>query len=209
MQEKRPKVSIILAAYNTFEYISDCLASIPERDDIEVILVDDASDDGTEIELIKYCRDHKGCIFIHNDENIGVALSRNEALDIAFGDYVTILDSDDSYVTDVFEDILDNELVADLVYFDLRINNGDIWKSKPETRFSMMDHCVLINRELIGDHRYPNKKQGSGYLLNIDIQKELDKRGGTIHYTNKVAYNYNYPREGSIIDLFKNGLIDE
>ncbi len=204
-----PKVSIILAAYNTIDYISDCLVSIPERKDIEVILINDGSTDGTDEELINYCRNHPNCIFINHKENLGVAVSRNEALDIATGDYVTILDSDDTYVTEVFDDILTNELTADLVYFDLRINNGDIWKSEPETRYTMMDHCLLIKRELIGEHRYPNLKQGAGKYLNNEIQKELDDRNGTIHYTNKVAYNYNYPREGSIIDLYKKGLIVE
>lgn len=208
MQEKRPKVSIILAAYNTFEYISDCLASIPERDDIEIILVDDASDDGTEIELIKYCRDHKGCVLIHNDENIGVAMSLNKACDVASGEYITQLDSDDEYFTAVLNNIIDNDLNADIVYFDMQINDGSIWKSSPESRFIIIDHCSFIKRDLIGEHRRPDKRMGSGVEFNIDIQKELDNRNGSVIYTNKVAYKYNHPREGSIIDLYKKGLIE-
>lgn len=206
-KEKKYKVSILLAAYNTVDYISKCLDSIPIRDDVEIILIDDCSNDGTEIELLKYCHKNPNCKLIHNKENIGFALSKNVAYDIISGEYFTQLDSDDEYFTDVFEDIINNDLTADIVYFDMKVNSGKIWRSSPSTRFTIMDHCNLIKTELIGNIRCPNVSNGSGVYFNEEIQKELDKRNGTILYTYKVAYKYNWPREGSILDLKHKGLL--
>ena len=206
-KERKYKVSIVLAAYNTIDFIKPCLNSIPIRTDVEVILVDDSSDDGTEIELLKYCHQNPNCTFIHNKTNLGFALSKNVAYDIASGEYITQLDSDDEYYTDVFNDIIDHDLKADIVYFDMQVNDGRIWRSSLNTRFTIMDHCNLVKRDLIGNHRCPNVSHGSGVYLNNDIQKELDKRKGKIYYTNKCAYKYNFPREGSILDLNAKGLL--
>ena len=142
-----------------------------------------------------------------NKKNIGVALSRNLAYPKCTGEYVTQLDSDDYYFTDVFNSIVDNDLTADIVYFDLQVNSGAIWRSSPQTRYTLMDHVYLVKRDLLGEHRHPDLPYGSGVELNNAIQNDLDKRKGSVIYTKKVAYKYNFPRDGSILNLKNRGLI--
>lgn len=205
--EKNYKVSILLAAYNTIDYIRRCLDSIPIRDDVEVVLIDDCSDDGTEIELLKYCHTNPNARLIRNKTNIGFALSKNIGYDNCKGEYITQLDSDDYYVTAKINDIIDNDLKADIVYFDLKSNDGHVWHSEPKTRYIIMDHVSFIKRDLIGDHRCPNVPWGSGVALNNAIQADLDKKKGSVIYTGKIAYMYNFPREGSILDKRNKGLL--
>lgn len=204
---KNYKVSIILPAFNTINYIRRCLASIPIRDDVEVFMIDDHSTDGTGIELLNYSRTNPNAKFIQNKENIGVARSRNIAYGLCTGEYITQLDSDDYYFTDVFNSIIDNDLTGDIVYFDLQVNNGDIWRCTPKTRYTLMDHVYLVKRDLLSNHRHPDLPYGSGVELNNAIQKDLDERNGTTVYTHKVAYMYNFPREGSILNLKHRGLL--
>lgn len=206
-KESNYKVSIVLAAYNTVAYISKCLDSIPIRDDVEVVIIDDCSTDGTEIALKKYCEVNPNAKLIRNEHNIGFAMSINRAYDECSGEYITQLDSDDYYFTDVVNDIISHDLTADLVYFDLKANDGKIWHCTPETRDIFMDHVFFIKRDLLGAHRRPNRPWGSGIDFNKAIQSEVDAFNKTIKYTKKVAYMYNFPREGSILDKRNKGLL--
>lgn len=200
------KVSIIIPAYNCIELVDKALNSIPVRDDIEVIIVDDNSDDGTYERILAYKYRHPfEVIVIRNKTNLGCALATNTALDNASGEYIVQLDIDDYLYTRVFTNIIDKDLWADIVYFDMDINDGSIWCSSENTTFSIVDHCSFIKRDLIGGYRKPEVKYGGGLYLNEYIQNELKKRNGTVIYTHKLAYHYNYPRIGSVMDKVHKG----
>lgn len=90
------KISIIIPVYNTREYLEDCLNSVLKQNlnNLEVIIINDASTDGS----LKICEDYSksyGFILISNEENLGLARTRNKGLDISSGEYVIFLDSDD------------------------------------------------------------------------------------------------------------------
>lgn len=89
------KVSIIIPAYNVENYIGRGISSALSQtyEDIEVIVVDDGSTDGTWSVLQTYSADSR--VVLSHQENSGVSRARNHALDLAAGDYVIFLDSDD------------------------------------------------------------------------------------------------------------------
>lgn len=90
-----PKVSVIMPVYNSVKYINEAIDSILNQTftDFEMILVDDCSDDGTR-EIIESYKDSRIRIF-YNSKNMGVAYTRNRALENARGEYIAILDDDD------------------------------------------------------------------------------------------------------------------
>lgn len=86
------KLSIIIPAYNAEQFIDRCLDSIPVRDDVEVIVIDDGSTDKTSDIIKKYADNFK---IIINSYNKGVSFARNTGIKEARGDYITFLDADD------------------------------------------------------------------------------------------------------------------
>ena len=94
------KVSLIMSVYNGAEFIRNALDSIPERDDIEIIFVDDGSVDGS-FEIMKEY-DKVLTKTLKNDENMGLGYSRHKALEYVDGEYVMFFDCDDTINEDNF-----------------------------------------------------------------------------------------------------------
>lgn len=91
-------VSVIIAAYNDADYIEECLDSIFSQTlkNIEVIVVDDGSEDETHIILIEYQRKYSRMIII-SQSNTGAGIARNRAMKLASGKYLAFMDADDRY----------------------------------------------------------------------------------------------------------------
>ncbi len=91
------KISIIVTVYNIEEYIGECLESILNQDiaEIEVICIDDASQDDSHKVLKEYNRKDDRIKIIHNEKNQGQASSRNKGCRQAKGEYLYIMDGDD------------------------------------------------------------------------------------------------------------------
>jgi glycosyltransferase involved in cell wall biosynthesis len=92
-----PLVSVVIPAYNAVATVGDAVASVLEQtvDDLEVLVVDDGSDDGTRavVEAIADPRLH-----LIRQENAGVCAARNAGIRVARGDYVALLDADDLWL---------------------------------------------------------------------------------------------------------------
>lgn len=102
-----PRVSIIVPVYKTEKYIRRCLDSVVGQtlDDIEIILIDDGSPDSCG----EICEEYKrkdGRIQVIHQENQGVSAARNAGLQIAEGEYIGFIDSDDFIETDMYEYLL-------------------------------------------------------------------------------------------------------
>lgn len=98
-------VSFIIASYNCKPYIEECFNSIfnqTYRGDIEIIVCDDCSKDGTRDVLQKYADEGK-IVFLKNEMNSGAAQSRNNCIKVAKYDYLAILDADDYISLDRIE----------------------------------------------------------------------------------------------------------
>lgn len=90
------RFSFIIPVYNVEPYLSECLDSVLSQDfeDFEVCVVDDGSSDGSSLICDEYAaRDRR--IKLCHQENGGVSVARNRALDMATGEYIWFVDSDD------------------------------------------------------------------------------------------------------------------
>lgn len=99
--EQQTTLSIIIPLYNCEKFINQCLDSILaqglSKSDFEVIIVDDGSVDNSYSIASAYATGHDN-ILVVRQENQGVACARNNALQMAKGNYVTFVDADDMIV---------------------------------------------------------------------------------------------------------------
>ena len=90
------RISIIIPVYNVEPYIDRCLNSVVNQtyDNIEIIVVIDGSEDGSEKICIEYAeRDDR--IILIKQENRGLSAARNTGLSYVTGEYIMFVDSDD------------------------------------------------------------------------------------------------------------------
>lgn len=100
-----PKVSIITPAYNAAPFLKITIESVQAQTftDWEMIIVDDCSKDDTfQIASSLAAQDYRIKV-LQNNKNSGVAITRNKALDIAVGEYIAFLDSDDLWLPQKLE----------------------------------------------------------------------------------------------------------
>lgn len=203
------KLSILTPVWNQEELVIKGLDSIPRRDDIEVIVRDDGSTDNTLANLRKYKEEHPELRMrvYSNGKNLGVAATANKLLAAAKGEWFHFLMSDDTVLTNNYSGLIEKlyGFDGDILAMDLLVNNGDIWhldESKDEAWCAQA--CRFIRRSFVDGIKYPEKvKAGEDWFFH----QEIRKRNPKVEYSGVVAYRYNFPREGSLMNLRARGLI--
>ena len=106
--EKKIKLSIIIPVFNVEKYVQTCLDSVIEQSfrDFEVIVVDDGSTDGSPA-ICDAAAKQDGRIRVIHQQNGGLSAARNAGLDIARGEWIGFLDSDDFILPDMYEKLMD------------------------------------------------------------------------------------------------------
>lgn len=101
------KLSIVIPCYNVISYLPECIDSVLKQltDQVEVIVVNDGSTDGSDILLQGYEGKHPNLKIVHK-KNGGLSTARNEGFRHASGDYMAWLDGDDLYKEGVIKKIL-------------------------------------------------------------------------------------------------------
>lgn len=99
------KVSIITGTYNPGHLIHKFIESVLKQTltDLELIIIDDYSTDGTREVLQEYTKKDSRIKLIFNEQNLGISATYNKGLDIATGEYVSLVDSDDFLDLDFYE----------------------------------------------------------------------------------------------------------
>lgn len=152
-------VSIIVPIYNSEKFLHTLLNNLINQtyEDIEIILIDDGSTDKS-LEICKKFKQNDNRIKILSKENEGVSATRNKGIDVATGEYVTFLDSDDTLSIDYIEELVKN-LEQDCL---IRCNN-------PTIKNTIIKSDEYIRQIVSG------KIQGVcwGYLFNIRLLENI------------------------------------
>lgn len=203
-----PKLSILTPVWNQEELVIRTMNSIPRRDDIEVLVRDDGSDDKTLENLREYAKDTDLKMTVYaNEKNLGVAATANRLLADAKGEYFHFLMSDDYVYTDKYIELINHlyETDADVICMDLIENSGyryDLGKAKEDLYCAQA--CRFIKRSFVDGIVYPEEvKAGEDWFFH----KDMMARNPKIEYTHIPAYHYNFPRVGSLVNLRMRGLI--
>ena len=194
------KISIITPFYNTLDYTKN-LAQVLEKqltNEVEWIIVDDGTNE--------YELDKINARIVHLEHNSGNASKpRNVGLDIACGDFIVFVDSDD-LVYDNYIDTIINKIdndYFDYCYFGWEMNQEKyIIKNEPLKWNRSVWNCIY-KREIIGNERF-----NSNY--NVDEDGDFNDRVKKGKRSNilSVLYKYNFmTRDDSITSLCSKGVI--
>lgn len=162
-----PKVSVIIPVYNTENFLRKCLDSVCNQtlQDIEIICINDCSTDGSLEILREYAGKDNRIKLIELFENGGAAKARNIGIDIAHGEYIGFVDSDDFVDLDFYEKLYNKavETNSDVVKSNLIFenfpneNNENIYHNIAEVRANKLrlNHIptLIIKKETITQNK--------------------------------------------------------
>ena len=173
-------VSVITPIYNAEKYLADTLNSVFAQDykKIEIILVDDCSTDNSAKIISEFQKNHSGIVYFLQEKNMGAGVARNKALELARGQYVAFLDSDDIWLQDkISKQIkLMKKEGSPFSYTAIEMMNdkGETTKTKRKLRevcdYKYLLHntiiatsSVVIDRNHFGDFRVSLRRGGQDY----------------------------------------------
>jgi glycosyltransferase involved in cell wall biosynthesis len=194
-----PRLSIIVPVYKVEKYLRKCIDSILEQTftDFELILVNDGSPDSCP----QICEDYKirdERVVLFNKENGGLSDARNFGLDIARGDYLGFVDSDDYIKPNMYEVLINviKETGSDMVVCDnYRVSSGGItvqsWGEKAkcysheDAMYQFLTDKIgsqawnkLYKKELFAEIRYPQGR----------VFEDIPTTYKYVHRCNKISY---------------------
>jgi succinoglycan biosynthesis protein ExoO len=135
-----PRVSVIIPAYNAAANLQRALDSALAQtmSDLEILIVDDASTDATLEIACRIAAQDSRVRVLHNERNSGPAVSRNRAIAAARGEWIALLDADDSWFPERLERMLADAGNADVVSDDLYIVRGSLFKPEEPVLWSLL-----------------------------------------------------------------------
>ena len=138
--------SIIIPHKNIPDLLQRCLDSIPRRDDIQIIIVDDNSNP-QKVDFENFPGLGDPCVEVYfTKEGKGAGYARNVGLKYAKGKWLFFADSDDTYTSSFSKFLTDSkDLVADVVYFKANLINNDVSKSP----FFLMNYSLVSTKNFL------------------------------------------------------------
>ena len=144
------KVSIIVPIYNVEKYLDECLTSVLNQtlDDIEIICVNDGSTDDS-LNIIKSYAQKDSRVKIIDKENAGYGHSMNIGMDLASGEYIGIVESDDYVLPEMFEYLYTHAKEFDLDFVKSNFNrfygkDEDIIKQFNKIAFDDKNYNIIL-----------------------------------------------------------------
>lgn len=205
-------VSVIVPVYNVVSYLQRCVDSIISQTyvDLEIVLVDDGSTDGCSNLCDEFAIKDSRIVVLHQ-ANMGLSAARNAGIDIAKGEYLVFVDSDD-WIHPQYVEIL----LGDMENLQCKMAIGEMKKcgnivgcdavrekavvlSKEEAIPRMLKGewvsawAKMFHRSLFDDVRFPVGRNNEDYAILIYLFEKCEN----ICYTKSVVYYY-FVREGSI-----------
>jgi GT2 family glycosyltransferase len=167
--EEIKKLSIIIVAYNSFGYLRKCLDSIysyPPETSFDIIVVDNASSDGTG----KYIKNRRpGVILVSNEKNKGFAAASNQAINATDSRYILLINSDCEVFEGSIERLVDYfEKIPEAAIAGPKIINSDGSLQYSCRRFPSFFGAAV---HTILTHIYPDNPFSKKYKL-VDVSRE-------------------------------------
>lgn len=193
-------LSVIVSIYNTKEYLPECLDSILAQtyQDLEIILIDDGSTDGSEAICEEYALKSEK-VKVYHQKNQGLVASRKRGVELATGEYVAFVDSDDWIDSDFYETLVSyvGEEKADIVTSGIIYEWSDCSKQVTDVFVA----GVYLKKE-IQEQIYP----GMAYHKEYDCQgitsaawNKLFKREVIRATINKIDSQITYNEDGALL----------
>ena len=225
-------ISLIVPFYNCEKYIEECIKSLinQDYDNIEIILINDGSTDlSTEIAKKYAKKDNR--IRLVEQENSGVSVARNKGIELAKGEYIAFVDSDDflekDYISFLYDLITNNNTDISV---SLGIRKFDKYGGEKKAKEQMQQSIILdkikateellyynigvqpfnklISRNLINKNNIKFEESiayGEDFIFNIDCFTNAN----AVAVGDKIIYNYRVDNENSAMAKLKPRLIKD
>ena len=165
--KQTPAVSVIVPIYKVESYLRECLDSVVNQtlNNIEIVCVDDGSPDNSAQIVMEYAQKYPNIKLIRK-ENGGLSSARNAGLDVASGEYVYFLDSDDYIEPDMLQNLLKqaNKNNLDIVYF-----NTNLVFENDQIRQMNQNYVDYYTRR----HDYPRVCTGQSMFAQMRSHREF------------------------------------
>lgn len=188
-------VSIITPNYNCARFISQTIESVLAQtySDWEMLIVDDCSTDGSYEIALEYAAKDSRIKVIRNEKNSGAAVSRNKAIEVAQGEFVAFLDSDDLWIPEKLEKQIAfmRENACDFSFCEyehIDEENNSLHKIANVTKHlsyrKMMLHCwpgcltVMYNQSVTGKVYAEKIKKNNDHALFLRVLKKCHNAMG-------------------------------
>ena len=224
---KEKLISVIIPIYKVEQYLDECVESIIKQTykNLEIILVDDGSPDGCPQMCDEWARKDERIRVVHK-KNGGLSSARNEGLDVATGEYVSFVDSDDFIATDALRSLYERfhgdegiGIVSGMIY---RYQDGNTcnfkraWMLNEEKIIPAKDFLLetmsqktsytvwnkLYKREILDGVRFREGRNNEDTLFMYDLGKRMRGLNVSMVEIPKYVYYYRY-RENSICKTSK------
>lgn len=165
-----PKLSVIVPIYNTEKYLSNCIESILNQTfaDFELILVDDGSTDGSGDVCDEYCQSDDRVKVIHQ-KNGGVTEARKQGIEVALGEYISFIDSDDWIESNMYQAMLEkaDAYDADMILCDMIAEKQDTSTVIRSSNLSGFFAAQQLEQEIFSNMLFDFSKNEPGLSLNL------------------------------------------
>ncbi len=185
-------VSVIMPIYNAEKYLAETLNSIFIQDykNIEIVLVDDCSKDNSATMIADFQREHPEIVYYLQEKNMGAGAARNKALELAQGQYVAFLDSDDIWQPNKISRQIELMKLKNSPFsytaIEMMDENSQTIKGKRNIKetcdYKYLLHntiiatsSTVIDRTVLGDFRMPLRRGGQDYATWLMLL-----RGGAV-----------------------------
>lgn len=199
------KISVIVPVYNTEKFLVRCLNSLVNQtyQNLEIIIVNDGSIDGSQAIIDEFVRDYPSKIVAFFQQNSGQSVARNLALEYISGGYITFVDSDDWLEIDAIES-LHNAIVSgssEIAVCDINL----YWQDIPEKSnfLEVFKRNKFIAQKFICGKIFAADfwaKHNFRFIENI-FYEDLELVPKILFSTNKISlcnkYLYNYELRNS------------
>lgn len=218
MRNNKDMVSVVIPQYNVESYISRCLDSVLSQsyNDIEIIVVDDCSTDGS-VDVVKQYREHHPDIrLIRHDRNLGPMMARRDGYEAATGDFIMFVDPDDTLPLDAICNLVSCQraALADIVVGNalkhnedgtekillgggkIGLTKTDLFSAVIEQQFRPQLWGKLFRSELFHDGSLQNY-EGMTLAEDVCLLYQLMAKSETIVPYDGIVYDY-YCRKDSL-----------
>lgn len=182
-------VSVIIPVYNAEKYLAETLNSIFAQDykNIEIVLVDDRSKDDSAKIISDFQNTHSEIVYFLQEKNMGAGAARNKALELAKGQYVAFLDSDDVWlpgkISRQIELMKSTKSPFSYTAIEMMDDQSETIKGKRDLKetcdYQYLLHntiiatsSVVIDRTVLGDFRMPLRRGGQDYATWLMLLRD-------------------------------------
>ena len=214
------RISVIIPVYNPGAHLIRCLDSLLDQtyQELEIILVDDGSSDGSPEICDRYVARDARMLCIHQ-ENRGVSSARNRGLEICSGEYVHFLDSDDFLETDCYERVIRcfEEQACKVVCFEHFVDypRTSIRHAQPKGRYCLCDGREAVDRLFDGFQFACTKVVSAELIRELRFREDIFRgedtlfaaevlaRADSVYYTDQALYHYVQSEESATRGSFR------